>query len=251
MEKYTVFLWIMSITALIVFFALYHVKAGYGKFAAPKWGYAINSRSGWVIMETPALFVMLFLYIYTPRDIGIVPLVFFLFFELHYFQRSIVFPLLIRGKNTMPLSIIFMGIFFNILNGLMQGLWIFFLHPEGQYTTEWFFSPFFIAGTILFFAGMIINIHSDSVIRNLRQPGDTRHYLPGKGLYKYVTSANYFGEVIEWTGFALLTFSWPALVFAWWTFANLVPRADAIYRHYIEEFGETAAQRMRIFPFVY
>lgn len=90
------------------------------------------------------------------------------------------------------------------------------------------------------FIGMTINLHADHVIRNLRKPGDTRHYLPEKGFYRYVTSANYFGELVEWTGFALLTASPAAWVFVWWTAANLVPRADAIYKRYCEEFGKQA-----------
>lgn len=47
-------------------------------------------------------------------------------------------------------------------------------------------------------------MHSDYVIRHLRKPGDTNHYLPKKGLYKNcVTSANYLGEITEWLGFAI------------------------------------------------
>ena len=105
---------------------------------------------------------------------------------------------------------------------------------------------------MLFFIGMGINLHSDYVIRHLRKPGDTKHYLPGKGLYRYVTSANYLGELIEWIGFAILVASPAAWVFVWWTFANLVPRADAIYKHYREEFGnEAVGKRKRIIPFIY
>ena len=63
----------------------------------------------------------------------------------------------------------------------------------------------------------------------LRKPGDTRHYLPQKGMYRYVTSANYFGEILEWAGWAILTCSLSGLVFLWWTIANLVPRANAIW----------------------
>lgn len=99
---------------------------------------------------------------------------------------------------------------------------------------------------------MTINLHADHVIRNLRKPGDTRHYLPEKGFYRYVTSANYFGELVEWTGFALLTASPAAWVFVWWTAANLVPRADAIYKRYCEEFGKQAVgSRKRIIPYIY
>lgn len=97
-----------------------------------------------------------------------------------------------------------------------------------MYTKSWLHSPQFIVGTILFFTGMAINIQSDHIVRHLRKPGDTNHYLPKKGLFKYVTSANYFGEIVEWCGFAILTWSASGAVFAWWTFANLVPRANTI-----------------------
>ena len=39
------------------------------------------------------------------------------------------------------------------------------------------------------------------------------------------------------------------MVFVWWTAANLVPRADAIYRRYREEFGcEALKTKKRIIP---
>jgi len=97
----------------------------------------------------------------------------------------------------MPAGIMLMGITFNLLNGYMQGEWIFYLAPQDMYTKSWLHSPQFIVGTILFFTGMAINIQSDHIVRHLRKPGDTNHYLPKKGLFKYVTSANYFGEIVR------------------------------------------------------
>ena len=147
-----------------------------------------------------------------------------------------------------------MGIVFNVLNGIMQAGGLFYFAPEELYTgsLEYLLRPHALTGILLFLAGMFVNLHSDYVIRHLRKPGDTRHYLPSKGFYRYVTSANYFGELIEWTGFAILTASPAAWVFVWWTFANLVPRADAIYRHYRKEFGDGAVgKRKRIIPYIY
>ena len=46
--------------------------------------------------------------------------------------------------------------------------------PE-YYGTGWLTSPRFIIGAIIFFGGMFINIQSDSIIRGLRKPGDTKH----------------------------------------------------------------------------
>lgn len=72
-----------------------------------------------------------------------------------------------------------------------------------------------------------------------------------KGMYRYVTSANYFGEIVEWAGWAILTCSLSGLVFLWWTIANLVPRANAIWCRYREEFGDAVGERKRVFPFLY
>lgn len=151
----------------------------------------------------------------------------------------------------MPAGIMLMGITFNLLNGYMQGEWIFHLAPQDMYTESWLYSPQFIIGTILFFTGMGINIQSDHIVRHLRKPGDTNHYLPKKGLFKYVTSANYFGEIVEWCGFAILTWSASGAVFAWWTFANLVPRANTIYHKYKAMFGNELGNRKRVIPFIY
>ena len=41
---------------------------------------------------------------------------------------------LMKGKSRMPLAIMLMGVVFNVLNGLMQGEWLFYLAPEGLYT---------------------------------------------------------------------------------------------------------------------
>ena len=87
----------------------------------------------------------------------------------------------------------------------------------------------------------------------MRKPDDTRHYLPKKGMFKYVTSANYFGEFVEWFGFAILTWSLSGAVFALWTFANLAPRAAKIYDNYKKEFGDEldTLKVKRIIPFIY
>ena len=243
----------MTIIAVIVFIALYFVTAGYGVFYNKKWGPSIPNKIGWVLMESPVFIVMILLCVFSERSTNIVCLIFLLLFEIHYFQRSFIFPFLIRGKSVMPLSVILMGVVFNTLNALMQGGWIFYVAPENMYEISWLTTPQFIIGTVIFISGMIINIHSDYIIRHLRKPGDTKHYLPKKGMFKYVTSANYFGEFVEWCGFAILTWSLSGAVFALWTFANLAPRAAKIYDNYKKEFGDELDTKKvkRILPFIY
>ena len=146
-----------------------------------------------------------------------------------------------------------MGMAFNALNAYMIGGWLFYLAPPDFYTPSWLLSPLFFLGAIIFFIGMGINLYSDHVIRSLRSPGDSKHYIPMKGLYKYVASANYFGETVEWLGYAILTWSLAGVVFLLWTFANLAPRSRAIHKKYCDEFGEqySTLNRKFIIPFLY
>ena len=98
-----------------------------------------------------------------------------------------------------------------------------------------------------------MNQKCDYIIRNLRKPGDKSHYIPKGGMFRYISSANYFGEFIEWVGFAILTWSMSGAVFALWTFANLAPRAARTHERYSEEFGTdfTDLRLKRIIPFIY
>lgn len=253
LHTFYLFLAVMALVALFVFVTLFFVDAGYGKFYNSKWGPSVDNHVGWVLMEAPVFIVMLLLWWFSERRTDVVRVVFLLLFEMHYFHRSFIFPQKIRGHSRMPLSIILMGALFNTLNALMQGGWIFHLSPATAYQPEWLTSLPFWVGIVVFFYGMYVNIHSDSIIRNLRQPGDTRHYLPKAGMFRYVTSANYFGEFVEWIGFAILTWSWAGAVFALWTFANLAPRAARIYEMYQREFPDEldTERTKRMIPFIF
>lgn len=246
-------LWCMALMGVVVFIALYFVGAGYGMMYTKKWGPAVNNRVGWVLMEAPVFIVMSLLWWYSDRRVEVVPFIFFLVFQIHYFQRSFIFPFIMRGKNKMPLAIVLMGVVFNVINAYMQGGWIFYVSPKDMYGIDWVYTPQFVVGLTVFAVGMAINLNSDHIIRNLRKPGDTRHYIPRGGMFRYVSSANYLGEFTEWVGFAVMTWSCAGAMFAWWTFANLVPRAWRIHRRYAEEFGEdfTRLKLRRMIPYIY
>ncbi len=265
----------MAVLAVFVFIMLFYFKAGYGYLSTNKWGPTIPNKAAWIIMEAPAFFFLLY---YTVKfgvsglgaGLGLngtvngcctgVLYAMAGLFLLHYFQRSFIFPLLMRGKSRTPIAIMAMGMVFNTVNSFLIAGWIFGIPglmeaqaPEGYYKLSWFWDPRFIIGTVIFFTGMGINLHSDHVIRHLRKPGDTKHYIPKKGMYKYVTSANYFGELVEWIGYAILTWSPAGLLFAVWTFANLGPRAKSLTEKYEQEFGEeyTSLHKKNLIPFVW
>ncbi len=251
-HAFDILLIVMTLLGLIVFVALHFFEAGYGYLFDRRYGPPVPNKIGWIAMEAPVFVAMCTLWIASDRTWEAAPLALFTLFQLHYLQRSFIFPLLIRGKSRMPLGIVAMGAAFNLVNALMQGGWIFFIAPADYYA-DWFARPYIYVGGALFLAGMAVNLHSDRIIRHLRRPGDTRHYIPRGGMFRYVSSANYFGELTEWIGFAVASWSWAGAVFAWWTFANLAPRAASLYRRYEKEFGREFTQlgRKKIIPFIY
>ena len=244
-------LWAMAFMGLFVFVTLYFVDAGYGKFRSNKWGYSINNKLGWVLMECPALIPIAYTIVaLTPSALAIL---FMSLYALHYVYRSFIFPALLKGNSKMPLAITAMGATFNFTNSTLLCASV-VAFPKESYTDICSYAGNwnFWLGIVLFFMGMYTHMKADHTIRNLRKPGDTNHYLPKGGLFDYVTSANYFGELLEWTGFAILLCNPAAWMFVWWTAANLVPRAHAINKKYRAEFGnEQVGKRKRVLPFIY
>ena len=201
-ENFDIFLIVMALLAAVVYAALHFFEAGYGYLFDRRYGPPVPNRVGWMVMESPVFILMCVLWASSERMWQAGPLALFCLFQAHYLQRAFIFPLLIRGKGRMPLGIVVMGMVFNTLNALMQGGWIFYVSPADYYA-GWFAQPYIYIGGALFVAGMAVNLHSDHIIRHLRRPGDTRHYIPRGGMFRYVSSANYFGELLEWVGFAV------------------------------------------------
>ena len=234
---FNVVLIVEYIFALFCFIALYFIPAGYGKMVDKKWGFAINNKIGWLIMECPTIvvsfsFIIRGYYLPFTKEEYISRILVLLPFVCHYIYRSFIFPFLLRGKSLMPITIVLMGLVFNTINASLISTWCFYLSTHSFYSYSYFKSPNFIIGLVIFLVGFIANIDSDAYIRSLRKKGDDKHYFPHRHLYKYVSSANYFSEIIEWFGFALLTQSPAAFLFLIWTCANLVPRSSAIYKKY-------------------
>ena len=107
----------------------------------------------------------------------------------------------------------------------------------------------FIFGLILFIVGAFINIKSDNILLKLRtKTGEYK--IPNGFMYRYVSFPNYLGEIIEWTAFAIMTWSLAGFSFMIWTMANLVPRAIAGHKWYNKQFEDYPKNRKAIFPFI-
>lgn len=252
MEKliYNSLLIFLFAVSILVFVFLFFISAPYGRFTRKGWGLRINPKIAWLFMELPAFFIILLCFITGNKQGSIVAIIFLAIWLIHYFQRTFIYSLLIRSKkNTFPVLIILFSVFFNVLNGYLNGRYLFYFSPV--YSIEWLKDPRFIIGVIIFSAGFLININSDHLLRNLRNPGQENNYsIPYGGFFRFVSSPNYFGEILEWTGWAIATWSLPGLAFAVFTFANLAPRAISNHKWYIDNFPAYPKKRKALIPFI-
>ena len=228
--------------------ALLFVSAPYGRFVRGGWGPTIPSRVGWILMELPAVVGFGAIYLLGQHAFALTPLVLLGFWQLHYVHRTFIFPFRMRatGKR-MPLSIPLMAIGFNLLNAYVNARWI---SHFGSYGAEWLSDPRFLIGAGVFLTGMAINLHADTVLIRLRRPGEKGYKIPQGGLYRWITCPNYFGEILEWCGWAIMTWSLAGLAFAVYTAANLGPRALTNHRWYHDKFPDYPKERRAIIPFL-
>ncbi len=244
---YLVYAWIAF--AILLFPFQLFITAPYGRHSNAQWGRLMDNRWGWVIMEivSPLVFAYFFL---SGENAKTAPMwVFFALWMLHYFNRSIIFPLRTKtvGKQ-IPIMIVVSAIFFNIINGFTNG---YYLGSLGlSYSIEWFYDPRFIIGAIVFATGAYINIQSDNILLNLRKPGEKGYKVPQGGLFHRISCPNHFGEIVEWTGFAIMCWNLPAAGFAIWTAMNLIPRAISHHKWYRANFEHYPKGRKAVIPFI-
>lgn len=247
-ENYVQLITFWMILAVAIFVLLLFVTAPYGRHSKTTWGPLIDNRLAWILMEFFVL-VVFYYFIFTGSNTpSLVNWMIIGLLTFHYLNRSLIFPLRLktRGKK-MPVVIMLMGFAFNLMNGFFIG---YFLGNFKVYDIDWLFTPNFIIGISIFVIGVVINWKSDGMLINLRKPNETGYKIPQDWIFRYVSSPNLLGEVIEWLGFAILTWCLPGWAFFMWTFANLVPRALSHHKWYKSHFIEYPTDRKAIFPWI-
>jgi 3-oxo-5-alpha-steroid 4-dehydrogenase 1 len=244
---YNILLIALLAVGVIVFIALFFIVAPYGRHARKGWGYSIGSKLAWIIMEAPSPIIFALCFVLGNVRINAPIIIFLCLYEAHYVHRAFIYPFSLRGsERRMPLSIISFAIIFNVLNGYLNGRYIFTF--SGGYDTSWLIDPRFILGVTLFIVGYIINRDADQALRGLRKPGESGYKICNSRFYKMVSSPNYLGEITIWTGWALATWSPAGFAFAFWTVANLLPRARANHAWYRSTFPDYPPERKALLP---
>jgi 3-oxo-5-alpha-steroid 4-dehydrogenase 1 len=232
----------------LVLISLVRITAPYGRHFVSGWGPAMPNRLAWFAMELPALVVIGLCLVMSGEKLTPIALVPWMMWSFHYGYRTFVFPALMRpsGKS-FPILLVFFAVAFNTLNGFnnSQALVANVQQDSGLLSFN------FLLGCVLFVAGFCLHFQSDRIIRNLRTDDFSGYRIPQGGWFRWISNPNYLGEMIQWAGWAILTWSWAGLAFAIFTLCNLAPRAIANHHWYLEKFPNYPTQRKVLIPGIY
>ena len=178
-------------------------------------------------------------------------IVLYVLFVVHYVVKGLVMPILSRHSSSkislwIPVATLLTNTFYHYLNAEFIG--------SVNYCNKYFYDPRFIVGALLFAIGFIIGRAADFqlIYLRLRESRKNKDYVVPKGfLFALVSSPNYFGEGLEWFGWALMTWSLSGLV--WWLFveSTLITRARHNHNWYVVEFPNYPLHRKALIPFIY
>jgi len=233
--------------ASAVFISLFFISAAYGRHISGGWGITIKSKLGWIVMESASPMVFAACYVLGDYKFGVTAWTFLMLWLAHYLHRAFIYPMQRRdGDKRIPLAVVCPGLIFNSVNGYLNGRYIYTL--SGGYTSEWISDPRFIAGLVIFLIGFTINRHADATLSKLRRANHSEYLIPQGLVYRYISCPNYLGEILIWSGWAIATWSFAGLSFAFWTASNLVPRARAHHRWYLSNLPEYPTKRKALIP---
>lgn len=250
------------LAAALAFAALVAVTAPfvptpYGRFASERYGVALDPRLGWFLMELPATLTFLWFFFRGPNHAEVVPLVFLGIWAVHYGNRGFFFPWSIRSprgaRASFSLMVIVTGWIVTSLHGYLHAA--FFSEHGTHYDIGWLDDWRFRLGLAIYASSLALNIHSDAIVRNLRtreevESGQKVYRIPRGGLFRWVSSPAYLTELTAWAGLALCTWSLAGVFILAVSAANLVPRAFATHRWYLQRFPDYPRRRRALIPYL-
>jgi 3-oxo-5-alpha-steroid 4-dehydrogenase 1 len=219
----------------------------YGRHMAPGQQGTWPALPAWLLFESPQWFSFALTFWLTARDPSPVAITLFALWQAHYIHRAILYPLRMRDRHKgFPVSGVVFGFAFNAVNGFINGYAV--SHAPHLMSTNWFGDPRFIGGLVIALTGWWINFQADTILINLRADGSTGYKIPYGGMFRYVSSANYTGEILLWCGWALMSFTLAGFTFAIFTISNLLPRALSHHRWYVATFPDYPKDRKALIP---
>jgi hypothetical protein len=228
--------------------------APYGKHANDgiNWGPMVNQRLAHTLSDAPPgviLFTLVFFLYGIQR--GYVNITFYVLWMCHCVHRGIIHPWIMNyGNNKTPIGIPIAGLFPNLLFSYLNADWI----GSASYKSDYYTDPRFIIGILLFLIGFCINRAVDFTLRNIRSRGDylgERYFISEGCLFKRISCPNFLGEMLEWFGWAVGTWSPAGVVWFMFRCGTFIPQSKQYHDWYKGRFPDYIKNRKALIPFIY
>ena len=202
----------------------------------------------------------------------------FALWVLHYLHRGFVHPFVMKySEATVDVGIMVGGMFPNLCVCSAVALHLRYVPYPDCYACD----PRFIIGLVLFVTGFVINRWADWHLRCLRVQRDReieeavlhanthgigdpsssrpnvgldRYVIPTTFLYRFICNPNYFGELVQWVGWAVASWSFIGLAWVAFCVSTFLPRSLANLSWYVAKFGHDRLPRgeqwKALIPFV-
>lgn len=240
-------LYFLAGLAVVTFASGFFITNPYGRHMGKAQAATMPALPAWLIFEFPQIWAFTLCFWSVAQEPSLPAVILYALWQIHYVYRAIVYPLRTHKQGQrFPISGVVFGFIFNGLNGFANGYAVAMAPHLLQ--AAWLLDPRFIAGLLIAAGGWWINFQADNILIRLRADGSSGYKIPHGGFFRWVSSANYLGEILLWCGWALMSYTLAGLIFALFTIANLAPRALAHHRWYLAEFADYPKDRKALIP---
>lgn len=227
-------------------------NAGYSKFADPKKKFKVPSRTGMLLLYSPALVV-----------------------SLGYLKSAVSIHEKTNGRETVTAGLLALHfgkrvwecLFLHDYSGTMDGDFLvpisasyaltatLVAHQQLQVTeySHPVSGPLFGLGVGMAIVGQLGNFYHHFLLAKSRKSGrGTKHYvIPTGGLFSLVTMPHYFFELVAWLGLACVTQQLNAFLTVADMTSYLAGRSVATTRWYKSRFADYPPERKNLIPFLF
>ena len=238
------------ILAIIAFIVQIFKVIPYGKHDNEQGSCRVNQRIAFAVSQILTGIIFFSIAYFLQRNFDRLPnIIMYLLFLIHYINRGIVDPIANRHSQRnvrlwVPVLATITTVFYHYINAQFIG--------EALYCSEYVCDPRFLLGGMLFVTGLIVNRVSDGQLICLRKGyRDNEYQIPNGFCFRCVSAPNYLGEMIEWLGWAIMTWSLSGLVWFMFVSATHIPRARHNHKWYQKEFKEYPQRRTALIPVIY
>ena len=96
---FNVILIIWLVLSPAIFISLFFIVAPYGRHIRSGWGLSLDSKLGWIIMESSSPLIFALCFILGTAPVSVTTAVFLLLWEAHYIHRAFIYPFSLKSSN--------------------------------------------------------------------------------------------------------------------------------------------------------